>query len=48
MVEKYVLFLIDFLSNLDSFDKNKVLEVMPWSKLLPDDLKIPIKNISEN
>ena len=48
LVEKYLLFLIDTLSNLKIADKEKLIEVMPWSKTLPNDLKISSKNTSKN
>ncbi len=48
MVEKYLIFLIDTLSNLENYDKNILLNVMPWSKTLPEDLRIPTKDTPKN
>lgn len=45
MVEKYLTFLIDTLSNIVNPDKETLMRVMPWSKSLPDDLRIPKKVI---
>lgn len=45
MVEKYLIFLIDILSNLENPDKETLLKIMPWSKSLPENLKIPKKTI---
>jgi transposase len=43
MVEKYLVFLIEAMSNMDVFEKDKALEFMPWSKTLPEYLKITKK-----
>ncbi|PQQ66801.1 hypothetical protein B9R14_09305 [Acetivibrio saccincola] len=43
MVEKYLTYLINALSNLKIDDKSKLKDLMPWSKSLPDNLKIPTK-----
>lgn len=48
MVEKYLLFLIDTLSILETYDKSKLMEAMPWSKTLPNDLRIPPKCSPKN
>ena len=45
MVEKYLTFLIYTLSNLENPDKDTLMGVMPWSKSLPNDLRIPKKVI---
>jgi transposase len=46
MVEKYLLHLINRLSNLDKVDRTRenLLELMPWSKTLPEELKIEKKS----
>ena len=36
MVEKYLTYLINALSNLKIDDKSKLKDLMPWSKSLPD------------
>ena len=43
MVEKYLTYLINALSNLEIYDESKVMDLIPWSKSLPNDLKIPTK-----
>jgi transposase len=48
MVEKYLTFLINELSNFETIDKYKLNELMPWSNLIPDNIKIPVKNTSQN
>ena len=45
MVEKYLTFLIDTLSNLENPDNDILMGVMPWSKTLPETLRIPRKDI---
>jgi transposase len=46
-VEKYLVYLMDVLSNLEVKDKNKdtLLKYMPWSKELPEEVHLQNKNI---
>lgn len=46
-VEKYLVYLIDMLSNLEDKDKNKdtLIKYMPWSKELPKEVFLQNKNI---
>ena len=39
-VEKYLVYLMDFMNNKDIKDKNCLADAMPWSKKISDDLKI--------
>ena len=45
VVEKYLVYLMDMLSNLENKDKDTLLKYMPWSKELPEDLKLQNKNL---
>jgi transposase len=45
VVEKYLVYLMDVLSNLQDKDKDMLLKHMPWSKELPDDIKLQNKNL---
>ncbi|SKA93250.1 IS66 C-terminal element [Caloramator quimbayensis] len=44
-VEKYLTYLMDVLCNLDKKDTSVLLKYMPWSKELPEELKLENKNI---
>lgn len=46
-IEKYLVYLMDVLSNLEVKDKNKdtLLKYMPWSKELPEEVHLQNKNI---
>lgn len=46
-IEKYLIYLMDMLSNLEDNDKDKdtLLKYMPWSKELPEDVMLQNKNI---
>lgn len=44
-VEKYLIYLMDVICNLDKKDTATLLKYMPWSKELPDELKLQSKNI---
>jgi transposase len=45
LVEKYLVYLIDVLSNLENKDKDTLLKYMPWSKELPETVKFQNKNL---
>ena len=45
IVEKYLVYLMDVLSNLEGNGKNTLLKYMPWSKELPEDIRLQNKNI---
>ena len=45
VVEKYLIYLMDILCNLESKDKDNLLKHMPWSKELPDDVKLQNKEL---
>ena len=45
VVEKYLVYLMDVLSNLENKDKDTLLKHMPWSKELPEDIKLQNKNL---
>jgi transposase len=36
VVEKYLVYLMDALSNLENKDKDTLLKPMPWSKEIPE------------
>lgn len=42
-VEKYLVYLMDFMNNKDIKDKNCLADAMPWSKKISDDLKIKVE-----
>lgn len=46
-VEKYLVYLMDVICNLDKEDAATLLRYMPWSKELPQELKLESKNIHE-
>lgn len=48
VVEKYILYLMDVLSNLEVKDKDTLLKHMPWSKELPKDVFLQNNNIHGN
>lgn len=48
IVEKYLVYLMDMLSNIEVKDKDTLLKYMPWSKELPEDLRLENKNIHGN
>jgi len=43
VVEKYLVYLMDVLSNMDNKTKDALIDVMPWSKKLPENLKIQMR-----
>lgn len=43
IVERYLTYLMDRISNDFEINEDKLLDIMPWSKNLPDNLKIPVK-----
>lgn len=43
IVEKYLVYLLDVLSNSENKNKELLLDIMPWSKKLPKELKIQIQ-----
>jgi len=43
IVEKYLVYLLDVLSNTEIKNKDLLLDVIPSSKRLPQELKIPTK-----
>lgn len=45
VVEKYLVYLMNILSNLEIKDKDTLLKYMPWSKELPEELRLQNKNI---
>ena len=45
VVEKYLVYLMDMLSNLENNDKDTLLKHMPWSKDLPETIKLQNKNL---
>ncbi|SKB00685.1 Transposase, partial [Caloramator quimbayensis] len=45
-VEKYLTYLMNVLCNLDKKDTATLLKYMPWSKELPEELKLQNKNIN--
>lgn len=40
IVEKYLVYLMDVLCNMESIDKDTLLKYMPWSKDLPEDVRL--------
>ena len=45
VVEKYLVYLMDVLSNLENKSKETLLKHMPWSKEIPEDIKLQNKNL---
>ncbi|PRR78248.1 IS66 family transposase [Clostridium luticellarii] len=45
VVEKYLVYLMDMLCNLENKDTDTLLKYMPWSNELPDKLKLQNKNL---
>ncbi|MDP4147591.1 MAG: transposase [Bacillota bacterium] len=45
VVEKYLVYLIDMLCNLEKNNKDELLKYMPWSKELPKELFLQNKNL---
>jgi transposase len=45
IVEKYLVYLMDVLCNMESIDKDTLLKYMPWSKDLPEGVRLQNKNI---
>ena len=45
VVGKYLVYLMDVLSNLENKDKDTLLKYMPWSKELPETVKLQNKNL---
>lgn len=45
IVEKYLVYLMNILSNLEKNDKDTLLKYMPWSEELPEDIKLQNKNL---
>jgi transposase len=45
VVEKYLVYLMDVLSTLENKDKDTLLKYMPWSKELPETVKLQNKNL---
>lgn len=45
VVEKYLIHLIDVMSNLEVKDKDTLLKHMPWSKELPEAVRLQNKNV---
>ena len=45
VVEKYLVYLMDMMSNLENKDKDTLLKYMPWSKELPETVKFQNKNL---
>ena len=44
-VERYLVYLMDVLSNLENKDADELLKYMPWSKELPETVKLQNKNL---
>jgi transposase len=45
VVEKYLVYLMDVLCNLENKNKDTLLKYMPWSKELPETVKLQNKNL---
>jgi transposase len=45
VVEKYLVYLMDVMSNLENKNKDTLLKHMPWSKELPKDVFLQNKNL---
>ncbi|MHC1684231.1 MAG: IS66 family transposase [Clostridiaceae bacterium] len=45
VIEKYLVYLMDVLSNLEIKNRDTLIKYMPWSKELPEDLKLQNKNL---
>lgn len=45
VVEKYLIYLMDVLCNLENKNKDTLLKHMPWSKELPEEVKLQNKNL---
>jgi len=45
VIEKYLIYLMDVLSNLEIKDKDTLLKYMPWSRELPEYVRLPNENI---
>ena len=45
VVEKYLVYLMNVMSNLENKDKDKLLKHMPWSHALPETVKLQNKNL---
>ncbi|MBW9159327.1 MULTISPECIES: IS66 family transposase [Clostridium] len=45
VVEKYLVYLMDVLCNLENKDNNTLLKYMPWSKELPETVKLQNRNL---
>jgi len=45
VVEKYLVYLMDVLCNLENKDNNMLLKYMPWSKELPETVKLQNRNL---
>lgn len=43
IVEKYLVYLLGMLSNVDSKDKDRMLQIMPWSNDIPAELRASIR-----
>nr|WP_048407530.1 hypothetical protein [Clostridium aceticum] len=43
VIEKYLLYLMDNLPNVEPQDKESLLKLLPFSKDLPEDLKVQAK-----
>ena len=39
-IEKYLIYLFDHLSNMEIREKDLLLELMPWSDTIPEELKL--------
>ncbi len=45
VVERYLVYLMDMLRNLENKNMDILLKYMPWSKELPEGLKLQNKNL---
>jgi len=45
VVEKYLIYLMDVISNLGNKDRSTLIKHMPWSKELPEGVKLQNKNL---
>jgi transposase len=45
VVEKYLVYLMDVMSNLENKNKDALLKHMPWLKELPEDIFLQNKNL---
>lgn len=44
IVEKYLMYLMDVLANTETENREDLIEVLPWSNKLPNEIKIPLRS----